>query len=146
MGGRTILLGGLRGVVGAMTMTGARTLAAEFGLMTKGTPPEQVAEEGVPQVLGPVPRGMRPAAIDILHLGYGGAGGALYGRLPRGWRRRWYTGPLYGVALWFIYLVGIAPLLGLRLERRREIREWAVLAADHVLYGVIVSRLGPPVD
>ncbi len=44
------------------------------------------------------------------------------------------------------YLVGIAPLLGLRLERRREIREWAVLAADHVLYGVIVSRLGPPVD
>lgn len=146
MRGERVLLGGLRGLVGAMSMTGARTLAAEFGLMTKGTPPERVAEEGVPRVLRPVDREIRPATIDVLHLGYGSAGGAAYAMLPLRWRQRWYCGPLYGIALWLAYLIGIAPLLGLRLERRREIREWAVLAADHVLYGLVVSRLGRPVD
>jgi hypothetical protein len=146
MSGERILLGGLRGLVGAMSMTGARTLASEFGLLTKGTPPERVAEEGVPQVLAPVPPGMRPATVDVLHLGYGSAGGAAYGMLPLRWRRQWYTGPLYGIALWLAYLLVIAPLLGLRLERRREIRDWAVLAADHVLYGLVVSRLGRTVD
>ena len=146
MNGVRIVLGGFRGLVGAMSMTGARTLASEFGLLTKGTPPERVAEEGVPQVLRPVARDMRPATVDLLHLGYGSAGGATYGMLPRHWRRRWYTGPLFGLVLWVGYLTGIAPLLGLRLERRREVREWAVLAADHVLYGLVVSRLGRPVD
>jgi hypothetical protein len=142
MNGARIALGGFRGLIGAMSMTGARTLASEFGLLTKGTPPERVAEEGVPQVLRPVSREMRPATVDLLHLGYGSVGGAAYGMLPDGWRRRWYSGPLFGIVLWFGYFFGIAPLLGLRIERRREAREWAVLAADHLLYGLVVSRLG----
>lgn len=125
-----------------MAMTGARTLAAELGLLTKGTPPERVAAEGVPQVLRPVRPGLRPATVDLLHLAYGSAGGAAYAMLPCSWQRRRLTGPVYGIVLWLGYIVAIAPLLGLRLERRREVREWAVLAADHVLYGLVVSRLG----
>lgn len=144
MDGEEVLSGAIRGVVGAMSMTGARTLTAELGLLDAGTPPESVAEEGLPQLVRPFPPRWRPAVVDVLHLGYGAAGGAAFSLLPRRWRRRWYSGPLFGLVLWLGYLTGIAPVLGLRIERRRDVREWAVLAADHVLYGLVIARLGAP--
>jgi hypothetical protein len=146
MDGTRIVLGGLRGLVGAMSMTGARTLASEIGLLTKGTPPERVVSEGMRPALRPVPEKLQPAVIDVLHLGYGSAGGAVFGMLPRRWRRNRFAGPLFGIALWFGYFTAIAPLLGLHLERHRPLREWAVLATDHVLYGLVVSRLGRSTD
>jgi hypothetical protein len=137
-----VLPSAIRGVVGAMSMTGARTLASELRLLDTGTPPESVAAEGLPQLVRPVPTRWRPAVIDVLHLGYGAAGGAAFSLLPPRWRRHWYSGPLFGLVLWLGYITGIAPVLGLRIERRRDMREWAVLAADHVLYGLVVARLG----
>ena len=140
--GERLASGAARGVIGAMSMTGARTLAAELGLLDTGTPPESVAGQGLPQLMRPVPPRWRPAAVDVLHLLYGAGGGAAFGLLPSRWRRRWYSGPLFGLLLWLGYITGIAPLLGLHVERKRDLREWAVLAADHVLYGLVVSRLG----
>lgn len=142
MDAKTLVAGALHGVVGAMSMTGSRTLASELGLLAAGTPPERVASEGTPQLLRPVPRRLRPAAIDLMHLAYGAAGGAVYAALPRRWRERPYMGQAFGTVLWLTYLAGIAPLLGLHVERRRGLREWAVLAADHWLYGAVVSRTG----
>jgi hypothetical protein len=139
---KTLVAGALHGVVGAMSMTGARTLASELGLLAAGTPPERVAAEGTPQLLRPVPPRLRPAAVDLMHLAYGAAGGAGYAALPARWRERRCVGQLFGTALWLTYLGGIAPLLGLHVERRRDMREWAVLAADHLLYGAVVSRTG----
>jgi hypothetical protein len=42
--------------------------------------------------------------------------------------------------------VGICPLLGLRRTKRVPVAERAALAADHVLYGVVLSafRRHPP--
>lgn len=142
MGGAEIVSGAARGLVAAMSMTGARTLASEIGLLDTGTPPESVAEQGFPHLVRPAPPRWRPALIDVMHLGYGAAGGAAFSLLPEPWRRHWYSGPLFGLLLWLGYFSGIAPLLGLRIERRRDLREWAVLAADHVLYGLVISRLG----
>jgi hypothetical protein len=140
---RPLLAGAACGVIGSLSMTGSRTLAAELGLMTKRTPPERVAGEGVPRLLRPVPARLRPATIDAMHLAYGAAGGVVYAALPPQWRRSGYSGPAFGLILWLGYVTGIAPLLGLRVERRREVREWVVLAADHLLYGFLVSRLAP---
>jgi hypothetical protein len=140
--GRGVLTGAARGVVGALTMTGLRTLGSQVRLLDTGTPPESVAEEGLPQLVRPFPARWRPAVVDLMHLGYGAAGGAAFSLLPRRWRRRWYSGPVFGLVLWLGYITGIAPVLGLRIERRRDLREWAVLAVDHVLYGLVVARLG----
>lgn len=122
-----------------MAMTGARTLASEFGLLETGTPPERVTQEGLPQLLRPVPQKLRPAAVDLLHLAYGVGGGVVFSLLPERWRRQWCSGPVFGLLLWFGYFAGIAPVLGLQIERKRDPVEWAVLAADHVLYGIVVS-------
>ena len=142
MNGVHVVSGAVRGMVGALSMTGVRTLASELGLLDTGTPPESVAEQGLPHLLHPVPPAWRPAAVDLLHVAYGAAGGAAFSLLPENWRRRPYSGPVFGLLLWLGYFTAVAPILGLRIERRRELREWAVLAADHVLYGFIVSRLG----
>jgi hypothetical protein len=48
-----------------------RTLAAEFGLLDQGTPPERMADEAIPKLMAAVPEGMRPAVVGLLHLGYG---------------------------------------------------------------------------
>ena len=69
--------GALRGVVGAMSMTGYRTLAAELGLLDQGTPPERMADEAIPKLMATVPESARPAVVDLLHLGYGALGGAV---------------------------------------------------------------------
>ena len=134
--------GALRGVVGAMSMTGYRTLAAEFGLLDQGTPPERMADEAIPKLMAAVPERMRPAVVDLLHLGYGALGGAVYTAVPQRWRRHWASGPVYGMALWLGYNAGIVPLLRLHPDRRRRPHEVAMLAADHLLYGLVIGRLG----
>ena len=134
--------GALRGVVGAMSMTGYRTLAAEFGLLDQGTPPERMADEAIPKLMAAVPEPVRPAVVDLLHLGYGALGGAVYTAVPQRWRRHWASGPVYGMALWLGYNAGIVPLLRLHPDRRRRPHEVAMLAADHLLYGLVIGRLG----
>lgn len=142
MRSKKILRGAARGTVGAMSMTGVRTLASQFGLLDTGTPPESIAKQGAPQLMKSVPPELRPAAVHVMHLAYGAGGGAAFSLLPRWLRRRRLSGPLFGLALWLGYITGVAPGLGLRIERHRNPTEWAVLAADHVLYGLIVSRFG----
>lgn len=134
--------GALRGIVGAMSMTGYRTLAAEFGLLGQGTPPERVADEAIPKLMAVVPAPMRPGVVDLLHVGYGAFGGAIYAAIPPRWRRHWASGPAFGMALWLGYNAGIVPLLELHPDRPRRPHEVVVLAGDHVLYGVVIGRLG----
>jgi hypothetical protein len=78
---------------------GYRTLAAEFGLLDQGTPPERMADEAIPKLMAAVPESMRPAVVGLLNLGYGALGGAVYTAIPQHWRRHWASGPVYGMAL-----------------------------------------------
>ena len=70
----------------------------------------------------------------------GAAGGAVFAALPAPARRRGWAGPAYGLAIWLGFEVGIAPLLGLKQARQMRLSERAALAADHVLYGLVLSE------
>ena len=58
-------------------------------------------------------------------------------------RHRW-AGPLYGLVLWLGFELGIAPVLGLSQAQRVRVIDRLALAADHLLYGVVLSATRPP--
>ena len=136
---------GARGAVGAMAMSGMRVMTVALGLVDQ-TPPQAMVRQRARGLLRRVPKGGRRAAIEALHWGYGVAGGAAFALLPDGLRRRAWAGPGYGLALWLGFELVISPALGLRRTKRVPLAERAALAADHVLYGVVLSafRRHPP--
>jgi hypothetical protein len=121
--------------------------------VTARTPVIDIVEEIPPQAMfrrlgasmtRKVPRRRRDAAIELAHWGYGASGGALYGLLPARIRQTPWGGPTYGLLLWIGFELGIAPLLG--ISRRRKTgrrREALALAADHALYGLVLSEIRP---
>ena len=86
------------------------------------------------------PRRQRRGLIEIAHWAFGAAGGAVFGALPRGVRRRPWAGPVYGLAVWLGFEMGIAPVLGLSQAKRVRLVDRLALAADHLLYGLVLSE------
>lgn len=135
------LRGAVRGVAGAMAMSGMRQVEVGAGFVRR-TPPEAVLAEGVPALLESVPPERRKAAIELAHWGYGAAAGTVFALLPRRVRRWRLAGPVFGVAVWSAYELAVAPALGLAHARRHRPRErWAFLV-DHVVFGLMVGE--PP--
>lgn len=130
---------GLRGGIAAMAMTGMRVLTVELGLVEE-PPPQAIFRQRARGPLRLVPRKRRRAAIELAHWGYGAAGGAIFGALPNRVRNRAWAGPLYGAAVWAGFEAGLAPLLGLDQAKRKRPVERAALAADHLLYGFVLSE------
>ena len=54
-------------------------------------------------------------------------------------RRRVWAGPVYGLMVWLGFEFGIAPALGLRQAKRVRLVDRLALAADHLLYGLVLS-------
>ncbi len=119
----------LRGAIASMAMTGARVVTVELGLVEQA-PPQQIAGEG---------RGRRRAAVELAHWGFGAAGGAAYGALPKSWRDRPWTGPIYGLAIWTGF-EATSGLLGLPHAQGPRFGERLAIAADHVLYGFVLDE------
>lgn len=136
------LRAGARGLVAAMAMSGSRQLTSHLGLL--GTvPPEAMVGRVAPDELRRLPPGSRAAITELAHWTYGAVGGVGYGLLPASVRRRAVSGPVYGVAVWLFFEVGLAPILGLGAPHGKILGR-VTLLADHVLYGVVVSgRLAP---
>jgi hypothetical protein len=132
-----LLRGGARGVVAAMAMTGMRTVSSGLGLL-KQAPPEEVATEGLPCLFSRIPAENRDEVIELAHWLYGAGAGAVFGMLPAPIRRHAWAGPAYGIAIWLAFEAGIAPLLGLR-ERELDASDRLMVAADHVLYGLVLG-------
>ena len=133
---------GARGAVGAMAMTGMRVITTELGLVEQ-TPPQAIARQrsrGLRRLLRLAPPGQRRGLIEIAHWAFGAAGGAVFGVLPRGLRRRAWAGPVYGLAVWLGFEMGIAPALGLSQAKRVRLVDRLALAADHLLYGLVLSE------
>ena len=130
---------GARGAVGAMAMTGVRVFTRDLGIV-KQTPPEAIAKKRAHGLLRRVPRNRRRAAVELAHWGYGAVGGAGFGLLPQSLRRRAWAGPVYGLLAWLGFELGLAPLLGLKQGNRLRPVERAALAADHLLYGLVLSE------
>jgi hypothetical protein len=134
-----LLQAGGWGMVAAMAMSGMRTLTTEVGLLGE-TPPEAVARQAASGLLKQIPRGNRGAVVELSHWAFGAMGGALFGLLPRWLRRRSWAGPAYGLLLWLGFEAGIAPALGLSSAKATQPAERLALAADHVLYGLVLAR------
>ena len=126
------------GIVGAMAMSGTRTLTTELGLVGE-TPTEAVARQAASGLLKQIPPGNRGAVVELSHWAFGAVGGALFGLLPRSLRRRNWAGPAYGLLLWLGFEAGIAPALGLSSATATRPAERAAFAADHILYGLVLA-------
>jgi hypothetical protein len=132
--------GSLRGAIGALAMSGFRTFTVDLGLL-KQTPPEAIAKQRAHGILRMVPRKRRRVAIEAMHVGYGAVGGAMFGLLPDRVRRTPGAGPVYGMVLWLGFELGIAPVLGLSQSKKPRPVERAATAADHLLYGLLMSDM-----
>lgn len=144
-----------RGAVGAMAMTGLRTLTENLGLVGK-TPPEAIFRERLALLMAvmPTPKrtglkglmtpGRRKAVMETAHIAFGVGAGAGFGLLPPAVRRSSVAGPVYGLAVWLGYEFGIAPALGISHAGKRKPVEHVAFAADHLLYGQVLSESRRP--
>ena len=130
---------GVRGAVAAMAMTGMRAFTQDMGFVEQ-TPPKALFKERAAGLRRRVPRTKRRAVVELAHWGYGGVGGVGFGVLPDDLRRQPWAGPAYGLALWAGFELGIAPALGLTQAGKLRLVERVALAADHVLYGFVLSE------
>jgi len=144
-----------RGAVGAMAMTGMRTLTENLGLVGQ-TPPQAIFRQRIALLLAVMPTGRRKglkglitpgrrkAAMETAHIAFGVGAGAGFGALPPSVRRSAWAGPIYGLVVWLGYELGIAPALGLEHAGKRKPLEHVAFAADHLLYGQVLSESRRP--
>jgi hypothetical protein len=140
-----VLSGAACGSVGAMAMTGMRVMTTELGLVEQ-TPPQAVGRQrarGLRALLRRAPRKQRRGMIEAAHWAFGAGGGAVFGALPRGWRRRRWAGPVYGLVVWLGFELGIAPVLGLSQAKRARPVDRLALAGDHLLFGLVLTATRP---
>jgi hypothetical protein len=129
----------LRGAIAAAAMTGMRAFTVDIGLVDQ-TPPQAIAPQRAQGLLRRVPRRRRRAAIEVAHWAYGAGGGAAFALLPEDLRRQAWAGPAYGLVVWVGFELCLAPVLGLKRAKRQRGTERAALAADHLLYGLVLSE------
>ena len=129
----------VRGAVAAMAMTGMRAFTHSVGIVQQ-SPPQAIAKQRASGLIRHIPRKRRRAAVEAMHWGYGAVGGLGFGVLPDGVRRRAWAGPVYGLVVWLGFELGLAPLLGLKQAKQVRPVERFGLAADHLLYGFVVSE------
>jgi len=133
-----VLHAALRGAIAAAAMTGMRAFTVNVGLV-KETPPLAIVKNS--PLSRVVPRKQRRAAVEILHWTYGAQGGAMFGLLPEGMRRRAWAGPVFGLVLWLGFETVLAPLLGIAHAKKPRPAERLSIAADHALYGFVLSEM-----
>jgi hypothetical protein len=133
----------IRGTVAAMAMTGMRRVSVGLGLVEE-TPPEELVEEGAPDLARRIPPERRAAVIELVHWTVGASGGALFALLPRTLRRRSLVGPLYGLAIFAAFEMLVQPVLDTPHAHRVQFGERLAIGADHVLYGLILGERFPP--
>jgi hypothetical protein len=137
-----VLSGAACGTIGAMAMTGMRVLTTELGLVEQ-TPPQAVGRQRARALLRRAPRKQRRGMIEAAHWAFGAGGGAAFGALPRELRSRRWAGPVYGLVVWLGFELGIAPVLGLSQAKRARPVDRLALAADHLLFGLVLSATRP---
>jgi uncharacterized membrane protein YagU involved in acid resistance len=137
---REIVHAKFRGIVGAMAMTGVRVFASHAGLIRED-PPTRLTRKRARGLLRKVPRHRRRTVIELVHWAMGAAFGVGYGLLPEGFRRRRWSGPLYGLLAWLGFDAVVAPALGLNERDWPKGRERAVFVVDHLLFGLVLNEL-----
>lgn len=135
-----LIEGAGRGAVAAMAMTGMRAFTVSAGIVEE-TPPKAIFRQKSKGLIYLVPRKKRRAAIELAHWTYGAGGGAMFGVLPEDVRHTRWAGPVYGLVLWLGFESALAPALGLSQAKKARPVDRLGLAADHVLYGLVLTGL-----
>lgn len=126
-----------------MVMTALRTVAGNLDLLDK-TPPQAMVERHAPRRIQQLDEDKRAAVTELAHWTYGAASGGLFEMLPANVRRSALVGPAYGLGIWLVFELAIAPSLGVRHTPQRQVAGRSVVAFDHAMYGVVVAgHLGP---
>jgi len=136
--GQGLLTAGIRGAVGAMAMTGVRSLTTSLGLVDQ-TPPEALLQEKAGGLMAKIPADRQQVVTELTHWGIGLATGAGFALLPAKWRRHQWSGAAYGLTVMTGFEAGIAPLLGLSRAGQARPMERLLLVADHLLWGIVLS-------
>lgn len=136
---KTIAHGALRGTIAAMAMTGMRNVTTGLGLVRE-TPPTAIVRQRAKPLIKRLPRKRRRAAIELFHWTYGAGGGMVFAALPVQVRQVPWAGPAYGFAVWLGFELALVPGLGLDQAKRIRPVERAAFAADHLLYGFVLSE------
>ena len=123
-------------------MTGMRAVTGGLDVVGQ-TPPQAIVRQRTPRLLRRVRRRHSDAVIELVHWAYGAAGGAAFALLPERLRRPPWSGVGYGLAVWLGFELGLAPALDLHRPRGRKVRERLAFAADHALYGLVLSEIRP---
>ncbi|MEP9382856.1 hypothetical protein [Nocardioides sp. KR10-350] len=137
-----LLAAAARGLAGAMMMSALREVTLSLGLLRE-SPPDTMVREGTPASVEEVGDGTRSAVTELAHWAYGAGGGAAYALLPDALKVRGVSGPAYGLGVWLGFELLLAPLLGVRHPQGKVVGR-AMLALDHVVYGVVVAGRFPP--
>ena len=122
----------LRGVIGAMAMSGVRVFALHAGLIRED-PPSRLSRKQ---------KGRRPRwLVELVHWAMGGVFGIVFALLPENVRRKPWSGPVYGLLVWLGFDSVVAPALGLKERGWPKGRERAVFIADHLLFGFVLNEM-----
>ena len=78
--------------------------------------------------VGPSPRSIRANVTDTWSCGAASSS-----------KRGQASGTVYGLVVWLGFELGIAPALGLSQAKRVRVVDRLALAADHLLYGLVLS-------
>ena len=108
----TIAHGATRGTIGAMAMTGLRSFTVSLGLVEEA-PPRAILRQKSKGVFRILPKRFRRAGEEVLHWGFGAAGGAVFAMLPDNVRLKAWAGPVWGIGIWLAFELAAAPALGL---------------------------------
>jgi Family of unknown function (DUF6789) len=136
---KRLVHGAWRGAVGAMAMTGMREFARGLGLIDD-EPPRALVKRFRSPLRRQVSRENR-TTVEAVHWAVGAGGGLAYAVLPDALRRQPWSGPVYGLVVWLSFDALIAPALGVEHARSRPVAQRAVLAVDHILYGLVLTEL-----
>lgn len=131
--------GAMRGCIAAWAMTGMRSLTVNLGLVEE-PPPRAIMRQKSSVMFRVAPKRARRVGQEVFHSCYGAVGGAGFALLPEGVRLRPWAGPLYGLGVWLGFELCLAPLLGLSQAKKPRPADRLGLAADHLLYGFVLSE------
>jgi len=131
--------GALHGTIAAMAMTGMRAFTVSAGLVEE-PPPRALLRQKSKGLFRIMPRKFRRAGQELFHWGFGAGGGAVFAVLPEQVRRQAWSGPVFGLGIWLAFEAGVAPVLGLSQSKEPRPVDRISLAADHLLYGLVLSE------
>lgn len=139
---KELFIGALGGIIGALAMTGIRTLLVETGMVSEPLPHK--VERRLAMQLGVNDR-MSARSEDLLtqaqHLALGASFGIGYSLIRRRRELPFWAGPLYGLFVYAVNVAGLGPGLDLnRAPWRDDPPDVARQIFIHLIYGLVTAQ------